>query len=110
MIMRNCRSASSSPAAVQRKAISPDCQRLTLTAGAPDALDHRLTRVRRSERALQRASDAQAGDCKRLGQPLAQRSCRAGMAALQLDSQSVQPIDRLVVVFERPCLTQPTFD
>jgi len=32
------------------------------------------------------------------------------MAALQLDSQSVQPIDRLVVVFERPCLTQPTFD
>jgi hypothetical protein len=32
------------------------------------------------------------------------------MAALQLDSQSVQPIDRLVGVFERPCLTQPTFD
>lgn len=30
MIRRNCRPASSMPAAVQRSAISPDCQRLTL--------------------------------------------------------------------------------
>ena len=36
MILRNCRSASSIPAAVQRSAISPDCQRLTLRLDAPD--------------------------------------------------------------------------
>ena len=30
MILRNCRSASSIPVAIQRKAISPDCERLRL--------------------------------------------------------------------------------
>ena len=30
MILRNCCSASSIPAAVQRRHMSPDCQRLTL--------------------------------------------------------------------------------
>src|SRR6266545_7579140 len=57
---------------------------LDVAARAADALDHRLARVCRGERALQRARDPEAGERERLLDPLAQRGCRAGGSALKL--------------------------
>jgi hypothetical protein len=45
---------------------------LDVAARAPDALNHRLARVRRGECALQRAVDAEAGERERLLHPLTQ--------------------------------------
>ena len=45
---------------------------LDVTARAPDTLDHRLARVGRGKRALERARDAEPAERERLGDPLAQ--------------------------------------
>ena len=94
MILRNWRSASSMPAAVQRRHMSPDLPALDVAAGAADGLDHRLARVRRRERALEPAADAEAGEGERLLQALAQRGGGAGVRALELGGERAQLLER----------------
>ena len=85
MILRNWRSASSIPAAVQRSPISPDCQRLTLRLVRRTHLDHRLARVGRLQRALQRDRViSRRVTRERLGEPFAQRAGGAGVGAVEL--------------------------
>jgi hypothetical protein len=51
---------------------------LDVAAGAADALDHRLARIRGLQRALQRSGDPRAGEGERFLQALAQRRGGAG--------------------------------
>jgi hypothetical protein len=69
-----------------------------------------LAGIRRGERALQRARDPEPGERERLVDPLTQRGCRARVAALQLGSQELEPVERLLVLVQRPCLPQATLD
>jgi hypothetical protein len=92
MILRNCRSASSIPAAVQRSAISPDCQRLTLglvrrTHSIIDSHGFVEASVRFNEPVMPRRATVSVSASPSRSDP-----CRAGMAALQLDSQSVPEV------------------
>ena len=102
MIRRNCRSASSMPAAVQRSAISPDCQRLTLrlvrrTHSIIDSQGFVEASVR-----FRVPRDPEAGEGERLVESLAQRAGGAGVAALELGSERLQPVERAAVIVERP--------
>src|SRR5712691_4805624 len=105
MIFRNCRSASSMPAAVQRSAISPDDQRFTLRWVRRTISI--IARVGRLERALQVAGDAEPGERERLVHPFAQRAGRAGIRAVELAGEQTQLLERAVVVVERPRPAQP---
>src|SRR5437899_7297948 len=102
MIFRNWRSASSMPAAVQRSAISPEDQRLTLrwvrrTISIIDSHG-----VRRFERAPERAADAEAGERERFFHAFAQRASGAGVRAVELAGESAELVERAHVIVERP--------
>ena len=110
MIRRNCRSASSIPAAVQRSAISPDCQRLTLrlvrrTHSIIDSHGLVEASVRFNEPVTPRRVSVE-----RLGDPLPQRGRRARMGTLKLGAESLQPLERLLVVVRRPRFAQSPSD
>ena len=107
MILRNWRSASSMPAAVQRRHMSPFCQRLTLrlmrrtvsiidSHGFVDA-SVRLSRPRTPRRvtvsvsSMPSRSDAAAPGCERR----------------ELVGEHAQLVERAVVVVERPGGSQP---
>ena len=75
---------------------------LDVAAGAADGLDHRLARVRGGERALELAGDPEPGEGQRLLHALAQRGGGAGMGAGELVGERAQPLERGVVVVERP--------
>jgi hypothetical protein len=86
MIFRNCRSASSMPAAVQRSAISPEFQRFTLrcvqrTISIIDSIGFVL------ERPLEVAADAEPGERERLLHPLAERAGGAGVGVVELAAE-----------------------
>src|SRR5436190_6366013 len=80
---------------------------LHVALGAADDLEHRLARVRRLERALEVASDAEPGQGERLLESFAQRAGGAGIRSVELARQGSQPVERAVVVIERPRLPQP---
>ena len=84
MTLRNCFSASSIPAAVQRRPISPEDQCLTLRWVRADGVDHRLARVRGLERAPELALDPEPDHGQRLLHALAQRAGGAGVGVLEL--------------------------
>src|SRR6266496_1296645 len=107
MIFRNCRSASSMPAAVQRSAISPDDQRFTLRWVRRTILEHRLARVRALECAFQRAGDAEPSEGERLFHAFAQRAGRAGAAAVELAGKPLELVEGARVIVERPRPPQP---
>src|SRR6266545_4546063 len=107
MIFRNCCSASSMPAAVQRSAISPEDQRLTLrwvrrTISIIDS--HGLVLF---ECALQVAADAEAGERQRFFDSFAQRAGGAGVGAVELGGESAELVERAAVILERPRPAQP---
>src|SRR5439155_848575 len=80
---------------------------LHVALGAADDLDHRLARVRRFERALEQAGDAETVQCERLLHAFAQRSGRAGVAAVELAGESAELVERASVVVECPRPPQP---
>src|SRR6266700_2633256 len=107
MIFRNWRSASSMPAAVQRSAISPDDQRLTLrwvrrTISIIDSHGFVDSSVRFSV-----AADAEPGERQRLLDAFAQRAGRTGVAAVELASESAELVERAGGILERPRPPQP---
>src|SRR4051794_40967781 len=75
---------------------------LDVAAGAADGLDHRLARVRGSERALEPATHLKPGDGQRFLQALTQRGSRPGMAVGELVGERAELLKRAVVVVERP--------
>src|SRR4051794_11613805 len=108
MILRNWRSASSIPAAVQRKHMSPFCQRLTLRLMRRTVSIIDSPRVRRHERALEPAAHAEPGDGERLLHALAQRGGGAGVGTRELVGERTELVERAVVVIERPGCPQPS--
>ena len=106
MIFRNCRSASSTPAAVQRSAISPELQRFTLrcvqrTISIIDSIGFVL------ERPLEVAADAEPGERERLLHPLAERAGGAGVGVVELAAELPELVEGAVVVVMRPRSPQP---
>src|SRR5215213_8924125 len=102
MMRRNWASASSIPAAVQRRHMSPDCQRLTLrlmrrTVSIIDSHGFVEASVR-----LSGPRTPEAGDGEGLLEAFAQRRGRAGVAAVQLGGEHAELVERAVVVIERP--------
>src|SRR5215210_2316574 len=65
---------------------------LDVAARALDGVDHRLARVRRGQRLLQRAAHSQAGDGERLLQALAERRRGAWMAAVEFGDQAAEAL------------------
>src|SRR5437867_3791600 len=101
MIFRNCRSASSMPAAVQRSAISPDDQRSTVrwvrrTISIIDSHGFVDSSVRFSEPVTPSRVR------ERLLHPFAQRAGGAGICALELAGERSQLVEPTGVVVERP--------
>src|SRR3954454_19702220 len=101
MILRNWRSASSMPAAVQRRHMSPFCQRLTLrlvrrtvsiidSQGLVEA-SVRLSRPRTLSRVTVNVSSRPS-----------QRGGGAGMAMGELVGERAELLERAIVVVERP--------
>src|SRR5882672_11850082 len=110
MIFRNCRSASSMPAAVQRSAISPDDQRFTLrwvrrTISIIDSHGFVLSSVR-----FRLPLGAETGQRQRFFQSFAQRAGGAGVAAVELAGELAELVERAAVIVERPRPAQPLLD
>ena len=71
---------------------------------------HRLARVRRLERALEVAVDAEPGEGERLLHSFVERAGGAGVAAVELARERSQLLERAGVVVERPRSAQPLLD
>src|SRR2546422_7429819 len=80
---------------------------LHVALSAADDLDHRLARVRALERPLEVAADAKSRQRERLFHSFAQRAGCAGVAAVELASESAELVERAWVIVERPRPAQP---
>src|SRR5919198_5687259 len=102
MIFRNCFSASSMPAAVQRSAISPDDQCFTLrwvrrTISSIDSHGFVLSRVRLSDPVTPSRVRVRG-----LFHPFAQRGSGTGVRSVELAGELAELVERARVVVERP--------
>src|SRR3954471_8550748 len=107
MILRNWVSASSMPAAVQRRHMLPFCQRLTLrltrrTASIIDSHWFGEASVRWSRPRMPRRVTVE-----RLFHPLPERRGGTRVAAGELVGEHAQLLERTVVILERPRRPQP---
>src|SRR5919201_2554095 len=93
MIFRNCRSASSMPAAVQRRVISPELQRFTLrwVRRTISIIDSHVGRL---ERALEVAADGEPRQRQRLLESFPERAGGAGIRSSELRGERSQLIER----------------
>src|SRR5436190_22211118 len=67
---------------------------LHVALGAAHDFEHRLARVRRFERALQVAADAEPAERQRLFHAFAERTGRAGIAAVELTGEQTPLLER----------------
>src|SRR3954451_896086 len=107
MIFRNCRSASSMPAAVQRSAISPDDHRFTLrwvrrTISIIDSQGLVLSSVRLSEPLTPSRVSVSVSSMPSRSEPAA-----PGIAAVELAGEPLELVECTSVVVERPRPAQP---
>ncbi len=90
MILRNCRSAWSIPAAVHLKGHIPGLPPFHVALGLADDLDHRLDRVRRRQRPLQRSTHPEALHREGLVHPFAQALPSVGVDVLELRGEDLK--------------------
>ena len=110
MMRRNCCSASSIPSAVQRRHISPVCQRLTLRLVRRQISIIDSQGFGRLEHSFQIASDPKPRERECLLEALVERASGAGMRAFELGSERVQLIERSLVVRVGPGLAETTLE
>ncbi len=110
MIRRNCCSATSMPAAVQRLRMSPSLPALHVALGVADDLDHRLARVGRAQRLGELAGDPEPHQRQRVGHAFAQRAGGVGPGAVELCGEQLQPLLGELGVGQRPRRAHPGAD
>jgi hypothetical protein len=108
MSFRNCRSAfdhAGGPAQAHVARLPA----LDVARGAADDLDHRLARVRRLQRLLQRSLHAEPSDGECLRHSFPKRGGGAWVGALELAAERAQLVERTLMVVARPRFAQPLF-